>query len=97
MLYRRGSVKAVIRIRRFEGEVERRRLCNKRMLQVCMSQFPIVAVLDRGYCTAVIQQISVIFDSMCAAFCWMLEVRSEIFMELYIIYRNIEKLRHENN
>lgn len=82
----------MIRIRRFEGEAERRLLCNKRMLQVCMSQFPIVAVLGRGYYIDVIQQISVIFDSMCVACRWMLEVWSEIVMELYIIYRNIEKL-----
>jgi hypothetical protein len=90
MVYRRGPVKAVVGIRRYGGEVERRRLCNKQMLQVCMSQVPIVAVLSRGYCTAVIQKISVIFDSMCVACCWMLEVRSEIVMEFYVIYRNIE-------
>jgi hypothetical protein len=92
MVYRRGPVKSVIRIRRYEGEVERRRLFNKRMLQGRVSQFPIVAVLGRGYDTAVIQQISVIFYSMCVACCWMLEVRSEIFMEFYIIYTNIENL-----
>jgi hypothetical protein len=90
MVYRRDSAKTVIQIRRYEGEVETLPMCNKRMLQVCMSQFPIVAVLGRGYYIAVIQQISVIFDSMCIACFWMLEVRSEIFMELYVIYRNIE-------
>ena len=89
-MYRRGSVKAVIRIRLYEGEAERRMLCNKQMLSVCTSRVPIVAVLGKGYYTAVIQQISVIFGSMCVACCWMLEVRSEIFMELYIIYRNTE-------
>jgi hypothetical protein len=51
-----------------------------------MSQVAIIAVLGRGYYIAVIQQIGVIFDSMCAACCWMLEVRSKIVMELHIIY-----------
>jgi hypothetical protein len=53
-----------------------------------MSQVAIIAVLGRGYYTAVIQQIGVIFYSMCAACCWMLEIRSKIVMDLHIIYRN---------
>jgi len=75
----------VIGIRRYEGEVERRLLCNKQMLPVCIAKVPIVAVLGKGYYSAVIHQISVIFDSMCGACCWMLEVRCEIFTELYYI------------
>jgi len=60
------------------------------MLPVCIAKVPIVAVLGKSYYSAVMHQISVIFDSMCVASCWMLEVRSETVMELYIIYRNIE-------
>jgi len=90
MVYRSGSVQAVIGIKRYEGKVEIRLLCNKQMLPVCIAKVPIDAVLDKGYYLAVIQQISVIFGSMCVACFWMLEVRSEIVTELYIINKNIE-------